>query len=79
MVRKYEDQKKLPKCKYFTITHLSIGGRWHHHVVFVGESEIEAICALWKKGLWHCQEIRSPEMKEELLFFWKNEKKTAKR
>ncbi len=46
MVRKYEDQKKLPKCKYFTITHLSIGGRWHHHVVFVGVSEIEAICAL---------------------------------
>ncbi len=78
-VRKYENQKKLPKCKYFSITHLSQGGSWHHHIIFADASEVWEICALWKKGMWHCQEKLSPELKEEALSYFLQESKFQKK
>lgn len=78
-VRKYEKQKKLPKCKYFSITHLSQGGNWHHHIIFADASEVQEICALWKKGIWSCQENLSPKLKEEALSYFLIESKFQKK
>lgn len=77
-VRKYENQKKLPKCKYFAITHLSQGGNWHHHIIFADVSEVQEICALWKKGIWAVQEELSPNLKEEALSYFFIESKIQK-
>ena len=65
-VRKYEKQKKLPKCKYFSLTHLSQGGNWHHHIIFAAAAEVQEICAFWKKGIWAVQEDLPPNLKESL-------------